>query len=137
MTTNQVTLIGHLGADPVSRTTAAGQTYVTARIAYSNRYTDRSGQVVDDVQWFDLVSWGQVATRFAAELRRGARLSVEGRLTSRSYEDKEGKRRESVQVTVTGFEPLPKLSELRQPAAPHDVELADAELAGIEEALPF
>lgn len=140
MTTNQVTLIGHLGADPISRTTTAGQTYVTARIAFSNRYTDRSGQVVDDTQWFDLISWGQTATRFAAELRRGARVNIEGRLTSNDYEDKQGNRRESVKITVFSFEPLPKFSELRN--LPTDdrlanVTLAGPELAEIEEILPF
>ncbi len=133
MITNQVTLIGHLGADPMVRTTAAGQTYVTARIAFSSRYNDRNGNPVDETQWFNLIAWGQVAAQFAAEATRGSRISIEGRLTSSRYLDKNQVNRESVQVNIVRFDMLAKLGEVKAEL------LASSKISieELEDVLPF
>ena len=137
MLNNHVTLIGHLGADPVLRSTAANQDFATVRLAYSNRYLGRDGQPVDETHWFNLVAWGQSATRLVDSARSGQRLLVEGRLSARQYTDKAGEKRESVDVVVTRFETLPKLSELRRAADGTTVSDHDDAAGDLDDEMPF
>ena len=113
MLSNHVTLIGHLGADPRTLTTHDGDLFTAGSIAISRRYTNRSGSTVDDTQWFGFVAFGSKAERILTSLRRGDRVCLEGRLTCRSYTTATGEQRQSVQVQVTHFEQLPKLSARR------------------------
>ena len=108
---NQVTLTGHLGARPESRVTAAGQVLATVRVAVSKSYRDKHGNYVKDTQWFRVTGWGRQAERMSAELNTGDRVCFTGRLSCRSYETKEGQRRESVEVIAADFERLRRYSE--------------------------
>ena len=111
MLQNQVTLIGHLGADLKAFRSAKGEAVASGRLAVSNRYTDRNGNVVDDTQWFNLVGFGRRAERLLRDLRRGDRVCIGGRLSVSRYETKAGETREGVQIVVTSFELLPGLAE--------------------------
>ena len=113
MLSNRVTLTGHLGSDPKVLSSATGEIFTSARLAVTNRYTNRSGSTVDDTQWFNVVAFGRRAERMLTQLHRGDRVCIEGRLTIRSYETEKGERRQTVQIVVTAFERLPKLSERR------------------------
>lgn len=149
MFNNHVTLSGHLGARPETRVTAAGQTLATVRIAVSKSYKDDHGNYVKDTQWFRLTGWGRVGERMTDHLTVGDRVCVSGRLSCRSYETKDGQRRESVEVIVSEFEQLRRFSERR--ALVEHVADAERDIAVpavdaveqpavttvIEEALPF
>ena len=148
MFNNHVTLTGHLGARPETRVTASGHTLATVRIAVSKSYKDDHGNFVKDTQWFRITAWGRVGERMTERLTVGDRVCVSGRLSCRTYETKEGQKRESVEVIVSEFERLHRFSERRAL-----VELvADAEpgsaaaaadyverpaVTTVEEALPF
>ncbi len=110
MFNNNVNLTGYLGADPKAYTSSTGKTFAAARLAITKRYTDRSGNAVEDTQWFGFVAFGRTAERLLARARRGNRISIEGRLTARNYETSTGEKRQSVQVQVAAFELLPKRS---------------------------
>ena len=148
MFNNHVTLTGHLGARPETRVTASGHTLATVRIAVSKSYKDNHGNFVKDTQWFRLTAWGRVGEQMTERLTVGDRVCVSGRLSCRTYETKDGQRRESVEVVVSEFERLRRFSE-RRALAEH---VADAEpdraaatadhveqpaLTTVEEALPF
>ena len=117
MLQNQVTLIGHLGADLKAFTTAEGKTVASGRLAVSNRYTDRSGNAVDDTQWFSVVAFGSRAERLLHSVRRGDRVCIAGRLSVSRYDDKAGQPRERTQIVVTSFEQLPGLAERKAAVA--------------------
>lgn len=111
MLRNSVTLIGNLGSDVELRTVGAEQTVARVSLASNRTYTNRAGDRVKDTHWFRLVAWGTQAERMAERLGRGAKVLVEGRLTTNSYE-RDGQRRETVEVVVTSFEQLARPSAL-------------------------
>lgn len=86
---NKVMLIGNLGADPEVR--QAGQSQVANfRVACTESWTDQSGQKQERTEWVTIVAWrkqAEIAQRF---LRKGSRVYVEGKLQTRSWEDKSG-----------------------------------------------
>ena len=148
MLNNHVTLTGHLGARPETRVTATGQTLATVRIAVSKSYKDKHGNYVKDTQWFRLTGWGRVGDQMTDRLTVGDRVCVSGRLSCRSYETKDGHKRESVEIVVAEFEPLRKFSERRalvehvadaerDTAAPATDHVETPALTTVEEALPF
>lgn len=108
MLTNNVTLIGNLGSDITMRLTKAEQTFGTVSLAVSRTYTDHQGDIVKDTQWFKLVGWGQIAERMHTRLGKGDRVLIEGRLSCKVYETKEGVKRDTVEIYVTSFQQLAK-----------------------------
>lgn len=110
MLSNNVTLIGNLGSDIELRQTPAGQTYCKVNIAVTRVYTDRKKDVVKDTQWFRLIAWAKQAERMAAELSKGARVLIEGSLSTSSYTTKDGQKREVVEINVASFQKIARLA---------------------------
>lgn len=97
---NKVMLIGNLGNDPETKTTASGKKRVTMSIATSESYRNQQGERVTDTQWHRLVVWGKLADLAESYLNKGSEIAVEGRLVHRSYEDQAGARRFITEVNV-------------------------------------
>ena len=98
---NRAQLIGHLGADPETRSTVAGQAVTTFRVAVNRTRRDpQSGQPVDDTEWFRVVAWEKLAEIAGEYLRKGGQVYAEGRLQSRRYTDREGVERTAVEVVA-------------------------------------
>ena len=87
---NRVTLIGNLGKDPEIRTTESGVTRANFTLATNENYKDRNGNWQKSTEWHDLVMWRSMADR-AKVLRKGMLVYVEGKLTHRKWQDKEGR----------------------------------------------
>jgi single-strand DNA-binding protein len=90
---NKVILVGHLGADPDLRNTAAGQAVCEFRIATTESWKDKSGQRQERTEWHRIVVWGKAGEASAKYLTKGRQVYVEGRIQTRSYDDKEGQKR--------------------------------------------
>ena len=84
---NRVMLMGNLGADPETRYTANGNAVTNFRIAVSEKF----GEGKESTEWFSIVTWNQLAEVCAQNLEKGRAVYVDGRLTTRSWDDKEGK----------------------------------------------
>lgn len=98
---NRVTLVGNIGATPALRYTGAGQAVLNLRIATNDRWTDKQGEVHDRVEWHYVVVWGPRASGLAKHVRKGTGLIIEGRLETRSYEDKDKTKRYRTEVVAT------------------------------------
>jgi single-strand DNA-binding protein len=99
---NKVMLIGNLGGDPEKRFTPAGQPVTTFNIATTERWKDRAnGQPQERTEWHRIVVWGQQAENCAQYLAKGRSVYVEGRLQTRQWEDKEGKKRYTTEIVAT------------------------------------
>jgi len=96
---NKVILIGNLGADPETRTTAGGLTVANLRLATSERIK-RDGEWVDHTEWFRVSVFGTTAENVARYCHKGKSLYVEGKLRTREYTDKDGNRRWSTEVVA-------------------------------------
>jgi single-strand DNA-binding protein len=90
MAVNKVIVIGNLGADPVVRSLASGQNVANLSLATTERFTDRSGARQVRTEWHRVVAFGRLADTCQRFLSKGRQLYVEGRLTNRQYEAKDG-----------------------------------------------
>lgn len=87
---NTVQLIGNLGADPEVKHLESGKTVAKFSVATSDKYTNQKGEKVQDTTWHNCVAWGKTAEIAEKFLKKGDEVVLEGKLTNRSYEDKEG-----------------------------------------------
>ncbi|MGW9684944.1 single-stranded DNA-binding protein [Flagellimonas sp. 2504JD1-5] len=90
---NRVQLIGNLGNDPEMVNLENGNKLAKFSIATNETYKNAQGERVTDTQWHNVVAWGKVAEIAENYLVKGKEVAVEGKLTSRSYETKEGEKR--------------------------------------------
>jgi single-strand DNA-binding protein len=97
---NKVQLIGNLGNDPEIITLESGKKLAKFSLATNESYKDASGQKVDNVQWHNLVAWNKTADIIEKYVTKGKEIAIEGKLTSRSYETKEGEKRYITEVVV-------------------------------------
>lgn len=104
MIRNKVQLLGNLGRDPELKEFESGKRCSQMSVATSERFTFGDGQTKDDVQWHRVVAWGRTAEQAMEQLRKGSRVSLEGRLVHRSYETKEGGKRYITEVVMDRFQ---------------------------------
>ncbi len=97
---NKVQLIGNLGNEPEIITSESGKKLAKFSLATNDSYKDASGQKVDNVQWHNLVAWNKTADIIEKYVTKGKEVAIEGKLTSRSYETKEGEKRYVTEVVV-------------------------------------
>ena len=104
MSVNKVIILGNLGADPDVRSTPSGQV-ATFRVACTERWKDQSGQQHESTEWVTCVAWKEKASIVQRFLRKGRQVYVEGKLKTRTWEDKNGGgKRYSTEVIVDRIE---------------------------------
>lgn len=97
---NRVQLIGNLGNDPEVKEFAKGKKVARFSIATSDSYKDKDGNWVKETQWHNLVAWNKTAEIVEKHLGKGLEVVVEGKLTTRNWEDKDGVKRYMTEVIV-------------------------------------
>ncbi|WP_293887595.1 MULTISPECIES: single-stranded DNA-binding protein [unclassified Sphingobacterium] len=100
---NKVQLVGHLGNDPIIKTTSTGTNYSILRLATNDLFKNKAGEWVEEVQWHTLVVWGNQNTTIEKKCQRGTKLMVEGKLTYRNYENAEGVKQYVTEIKVDSF----------------------------------
>ncbi|MAT90181.1 MAG: single-stranded DNA-binding protein [Flavobacteriaceae bacterium] len=95
---NKVQLIGNLGNDPEIVTLDSGKKLAKFSMATNETYKNQQGERVTDTQWHNVVAWGKTADLVESYVTKGKEIAIEGKLTHRSYEDKEGVKRYSTEV---------------------------------------
>jgi single-strand DNA-binding protein len=90
MSVNKIILIGNLGRDPEVRATASGLSVCDFSLATTERYQGRDGQNHEQTEWHNIVVWGKQADLCGQYLKKGRQIYVEGRITNREYEARDG-----------------------------------------------
>jgi single-strand DNA-binding protein len=90
MAINKVIVIGNLGANPDIRALPSGQNVANFSLATTERFTDRNGAKQERTDWHRIVAFGRLADTCERFLSKGRQVYVEGRLTTRQYEAKDG-----------------------------------------------
>ncbi|MCL2626095.1 MAG: single-stranded DNA-binding protein [Cystobacterineae bacterium] len=98
---NKVILVGNLGADPEVRFTPSGQAVANFRIATSEGWKDKDGQKQERTEWHRIVVWGKLGELCGEYLKKGRQVYLEGRLQTREWNDKEGKKNYTTEVVVS------------------------------------
>ena len=95
---NTVQLIGNLARDPQLRTTKTGSTVAAFTVAVKHSYTTPQGEQKELTDWINVVAWGNLAKAVASQLKKGSRVFVEGRYSTRSYDTSDGQKKYVVEV---------------------------------------
>ena len=100
---NRVLLIGNLGRDPELRFTQSGQAVLSLRLATNESFQNRDGERQERTEWHSVTVWGKRGEGLNKVVSKGSQLFVEGRLQTRSWEDKQGQKRYTTEVVATNI----------------------------------
>ena len=104
---NKVILIGNLGRDPEIRYTRDGTAVANLNVATSESWNDQNGQRQERTEWHRVVAWGRLAEIAKEYLAKGRQVYIEGKLQTRSWEDKQsGEKRYTTEVICDNFQML-------------------------------
>jgi single-strand DNA-binding protein len=104
---NKAMIIGNLGRDPEVRTTPSGQPVANFTVATNRKWKDREGNLQEKTEWHNVVCWGKQAEIAGQYLTKGKQVYVEGRLETRSWDDKtHGDKRYRTEIICDSFQML-------------------------------
>lgn len=108
---NKVILVGRLGSDPETKAIGQGSTVSQFNVATSENWVDKSGQKQERTEWHRVVVWGKLAEICGKHLSKGRQVYVEGRLQTRSWEDKQGQKRYTTEIVANTVQFLGAMGE--------------------------
>ena len=100
---NKVLLIGRLGADPEARYTSAGIPVVSFSLATNELWKQKSGELAEKTEWHNIVIWDKLAEAAQKSLSKGLLISIEGKLQTRSWENRDGQKLKTTEVVCSSF----------------------------------
>jgi len=98
---NKVMIIGHLGRDPEMRYTPSGRPVTTFTVATARNWNTADGEHHTETEWFNVVTWGNLAEICNQYLTKGQQVYIEGRLQTRRWEDTEGTKHVNVEIVAS------------------------------------
>jgi len=98
---NRVQLIGNAGNDPIVKDLDGGKKVVNLTLATSDFYKNDKGERVEKTEWHPIVAWGKTAEIIEKYVTKGKQIAIDGKLTHRSYDDKNGEKRYVTEVLVS------------------------------------
>ena len=97
---NKVQLIGHVGQDPEIKNLDGGKKVANLTIATNDSYKNDKGEKVEQTEWHKVVAWGKTAEIIEKYVTKGKEIAIEGKLTHRSYDDKNSEKRYITEVVA-------------------------------------
>lgn len=97
---NFVQLIGHAGIDPEVKTVANDRKVAKFTLATNEYYYNQKGERVEDTQWHKVVAWGKTAEIVEKLVKKGKEVLVGGKIVYNNWEDKDGIKRQTVEVVI-------------------------------------
>jgi single-strand DNA-binding protein len=101
---NRVQLIGNVGNDPEIKNLDGGKKLASLSIATNESYTNEKGERVEQTEWHRVTAWGKTAEMIEKYVTKGKEVAIEGKLSHRSYDDKNGEKRYITEVVVSGIQ---------------------------------
>ena len=139
---NKVILVGNLGRDPEVRSTPAGQSVAEFTLATNRKWKDREGNRQEQTEWHSIVCWGRQAEVAGQYLTKGKQIYVEGRIQTRSWEDKQsGEKRYKTEIVCDNFQMLGRRGDTAGAdygaGAPAPSAVAERSSGGPDDDIPF
>lgn len=97
---NKVQLIGHVGQEPEIKTLEGGKKLANITIATNDAYYKENGEKVEQTEWHKVIAWGKTAEIIEKYVTKGKEIAIEGKLTHRSYDDKDGNKRYVTEIVA-------------------------------------
>lgn len=95
---NKAILVGNLGKDPEVRAIEGGRKVANFSLATTESYKDKNGERVDSTEWHNIVFWGPIVDVIEKYLKKGSQVYIEGKIRTRSYDDKEGVKKYTTEI---------------------------------------
>jgi len=128
---NKVILVGHLGKDPEVRYLEGGVSVTSFPLATSESF-NKDGRKVEQTEWHNIVMWRGLADVAAKFLQKGKLVYIEGKLRTRSFEDKEGIKKYTTEVVAENFTLLGRKSDFENESVKIAKPAASADLDGFD-----
>jgi single-strand DNA-binding protein len=106
MSVNKVILVGNLGKDPEVRHTPSGVAVANFSLATSESYKDKDGNRQEKTEWHNVVAWRQLAEICGQYLHKGKQVYIEGKLTTRKWQDRDGVDRYTTEIVADQMQML-------------------------------
>lgn len=101
MLRNKVQLIGNLGMNPEVTVLESGKKLAKMSVATHETYRNAAGDRIKETHWHNIVAWGKKADIVEKYLKKGSEIALEGKLMTRSYNDKEGRKRYITEIVLS------------------------------------
>ncbi|UCH14804.1 MAG: single-stranded DNA-binding protein [Bacteroidales bacterium] len=108
MSVNKAILVGYVGTDPEVRYLDSGTAVCNFRLATSEVYKNKNGEKVTTTDWHNVVLWRGLAETAEKYVKKGTQLYIEGRIKTRSWDDKDGNKRYTTEIVCDNFQMLGK-----------------------------
>ena len=112
---NKIMIIGNLGSDPELRYTQSGTPVASFRVATTEKWKDKGGQMQEQTEWHSCNAWSKLAEICGNYLKKGSKVYIEGSVHTRKWQDQEGKDRYSTEVKVREMKMLDGKKDSQQP----------------------
>lgn len=120
---NKVILVGHLGKDPDVRYLEGGVSVVSFPLATSETF-NKEGRKVEQTEWHNIVMWRGLADVAAKYLQKGKLVYIEGKLRTRTFDDKDGNRKYTTEIIAENFTLLGRKTDFEADNAPRSLSKA-------------
>lgn len=134
---NKVILIGRLGRDPEVRYTPSGKAVANFSIATSEQWTNKEGTKTEQTEWHRIVAWGRTGEVCGEYLKKGSLVYIEGRLQTRSWEDREGVKKFTTEVVAQVMQMLGGIGKEGRAGAAEDRFTVEEPVMVPEDDIPF
>jgi len=111
MAVNKAILVGNVGSDPEVRHLEGGTPVANLRLATSETYTNRNGEKITQTEWHNIVLWRGLAEVAEKYVKKGSQLYIEGRIRTRSWDDRDGNKRYTTEIVADVLQMLGKRSD--------------------------
>ena len=133
---NKAILVGRLGKDPEIKYTPSGTAIANFTMATSENYKDKDGQKQERTEWHRIVAFGKLAEICGEYLAKGKQVYVEGRIQTRSWDDKDGNKKYMTEIVANIMQMLGKAAESATGASAADSSVVP-ESPQVDEDVPF
>ena len=116
---NKVALLGNVGSDISLSKTGTGTSVCNFSVATNESWV-KDGEKKQRTDWHKVVAWKRQAEECAEYLKKGSKVYIEGKLRNRSWEDKQGNKRTSIEIELSRFIPLDKVEKSQKPPIEDD-----------------
>lgn len=137
---NKVILVGNLGRDPEMRYLPSGEAVANLAIATTDKYKDKTGQMVEQTEWHRVSFFGRTAEVCGQYLKKGSQVYVEGSIRTRKYTDKEGIEKYATEIRGDRMQMLCNKNEGEENKQPKRAEESDRQggyFDNLKNNLPF
>ncbi|MCK4465190.1 MAG: single-stranded DNA-binding protein [Bacteroidales bacterium] len=128
MSINKVILVGNVGKDPEVRYLDSGVAVANFPFATSETYKNKNGEKVTTTEWHNIVLWRGLAEVVEKYVKKGSQLYLEGKIRTRSWDDRDGNKRYTTEIIADTMQMLGRRSDESATPQPHDEEVPADEM---------